>query len=408
MPPAITSLLERLQAGNCAGLTREALAPLLEVAVAAITVTSSPARLSQQFPLLTEEQAQRAATMASLLQWHKCTTSCTSDFPDGQLCALYFPQLPTCFDIIAVRPNLGTREAEEALCRVERLHQRVQHLLREDPPQVGQVVEGDPVAELLSLLRRVGAPQPRPHGGWSWGGNIFLPCPSLNQLLLECEALVNNEADTVLLALWHCSLFVRRHAKFIPRRRVCEVFLAKFNPWAMLAMKSNMEIELVSHTPEALERYVTKGSLQQSLHVAIEELEQRGSREDLRTAARLSENVRAGQHEVSMAEAFYLLDPRLQVTALSPTKVIFVSFNVRGDGQLVDNQKRHWYNLRPAPPAPEDEMTLCQMLLWFREERKGEEEQVTWRQPQASPIKIVTPDDVRPPLLSSSLPQVLD
>ena len=189
---------------------------------------------------------------------------------------------------------------------------------------------------------------------------------------------------------------------------MCEVFLAKYNPWAMLATKSNMEIDLVSHTPEALERYITKGSQQQSLHVAIQELEERGSRQDLRTVARLREDVRAGRHEVSMAEAFFLLDPRLQVTTLSPTKVSFVSFNVRGDGQLVDNQKRHWYNLRPAPPAPEDKMTLCQMLLWYREERREMEEQVTWRPPQDSPIKVITAGDVPLPLATSNLPQVLD
>ena len=189
---------------------------------------------------------------------------------------------------------------------------------------------------------------------------------------------------------------------------MCEVFLAKFNPWAMLAMKSNMEIDLVSHTPEALERYVTKGSQQRSLHLAIRELEERGSRQDLRTADRLGDEVRAGRHEVSLAEAFHLLDPQLHLTALSPTKVVFVSFNVGGDGQLVDNQKRHWYNLRQPPPAPENEMCLGQMLMWFREERRGVEEQVASHDPRASPIKIVTSDNVLLSPESSNLPQVRD
>ena len=408
-PAAITSLLEKLQTGNCADMTREALAPLLEVAVGAITVTLSTARLLEQFPLLTHDQAQRAATVASVLQWHKCTSSCTTIFPEGQQCQLYYPQLPSCFDIIAVRPHLRTREEEQTLCKIESLHQRVQQLLRDDPPLPGHVVEEEPVEELLNLLWRVdGVPRPLPNGGWSWFGNTWLPCPSLDQLLLECGERVAAEADRVLLALWHHSLLVRRHAKFIPRRRVCEVFIGKFNPWAMLAMESSMEIDLVSHTPEALERYITKGSQQRSLQVAIEELEERGSRQDLRTADRLREEVKAGRHEVSMAEAFYLLDPRLQVTALSPTRVIFVSFNVRGNGELVDNQKRHWYNLRPAAPAPEDKMTLCQMLMWFREEGRGVKEQVAWCRPQASPIKIVTSDDVLLPLDSSNMPQVLD
>ena len=411
-PPAITSLLHKLQTGTCADLTREQLAPLLEVVVAGITVTSSHERLVQQFPLLTDEQARRAATLASLLQWHKCTTSCTTTFPEGQQCQLYYPQLPSCFDIIAIRPHLSTREEEQALCKVECLHQQVQQLLRADPPLPGHVVEEEPVEQLLNLLRRVGgldgAPRSLPDGGWSWFSVTFLPCSSLDRLLLECGELVDAEADRVLLALWHHSLLVRRHAKFIPRRRVCEVFLAKYNPWAALAMKASMEIDLISHTPEALERYVTKGSQQLSLHHAIDELEERGSRQDLKMADRLTEELRSGRHEVSMTEAFFLLDPRLQVTSLSPSKVIFVSFNVRGNGELVDNQKRHWYNLRQAAPAPENEMSLGQMLMWFREERRGMEEKVAWRPPQASSVQIITPGDVRLPPATSTLPQVLD
>ena len=251
----------------------------------------------------------------------------------------------------------------------------------------------------------VGAPHPLPNGGWSWGGVTCLPCPSLDRLLLECGELVHAEADRVLLALWHNSLLVRRHAKFIPRRRVCEVLLAKYNPWAALAMRSSMEIDLISHTPAALERYVTKGSQQLSLHRAIKELEDRGSRQDRRTAGRLREEVRAGRHEVSMTEAFFLLDPRLQLTSLSPSKVIFVSFNVRGNGQLVENQKRHWYNLRPAH---ENEMSLGQLLMWYREEKRGMEEKVAWRPPQASSVQIITPGDAQLPPATSNLPKVLD
>ena len=407
LPPAIASLLGKLQSGNCAELTREALAPLLEVAVGAITVTSSPARLLEHFPLLTQDQAKRAATLASALQWHKCTSSCTTIFPEGQQCQLYFPQLPSCFNIIAVRPQLRTREEEQALCKVECLHQRIQQLLRDHPPLPGHVVEEEPAEELLHLLRRMdGVPCPLPNGGWNWFGITWLPCSSLDQLLVECGELVAAEADKVLLALWHHSLLVRRHAKFIPRRRVCEVFLAKYNPWAIIAMQANMEIDLISHTPEALERYVTKGSEQLSLHSASDELEERGSRQERDAAERLREEVRAGRREVSMAEAFHLLDPWLQVSALSPTKVTFVSFNVRDDGQLVDNQKRDWYNLRPAAPAPEDKMTLCQLLLWFREERRGMEEQVASHHSQARPLKIITSDDALQPLNSSNLPQV--
>ena len=93
---------------------------------------------------------------------------------------------------------------------------------------------------------------------------------------------------------------------------------------------------------------------------------------------------------------------------MHPTKVIFVSLNTRFDGQLVDNQKRHFYNLWQASPAPENGMSLGQMLLWFREERRGGEEQVAWRRPQENPIKVITPDDVPLSLASSNLPQVLD
>ena len=68
---------------------------------------------------------------------------------------------------------------------------------------------------------------------------------------------------------------MRRYSRFLPRRRVCEVMVANTNPWILLAMEGNFEIDIITATPEKVFGYVTKGSQQKSLVRAVAELQGR-------------------------------------------------------------------------------------------------------------------------------------
>ena len=122
LTPAQKQLLTSLQAGTSATLTMADLAPLVEMASAAITVTTSPTILRHQFPLLTIQQAEEAVRLARGLQVHTCTPSCTTDFHLGQRCRERFPRLPSLLDLVARQPPLDTKEQEARFARVEEVH----------------------------------------------------------------------------------------------------------------------------------------------------------------------------------------------------------------------------------------------------------------------------------------------
>ena len=126
--------------------------------------------------------------------------------------------------------------------------------------------------------------------------------PQLTRLINECRALEVDEAGAVILALYHFSLMLRFHSKFIPIRTVHEVWVASYNLIVLLAWQANMELELVLHTPEKLLKYVAKGSRQHSLNTAISELGRRGGKNDEMASQQLEEAVEAGKREVPMTE----------------------------------------------------------------------------------------------------------
>ena len=129
---------------------------------------------------------------------------------------------------------------------MEELHRQVQGVLR---AREGGVEEEEPAA-LLEVLRQLGpAPQVLPQAGYSWQGINFPPCDELDTLLLQLGALAGTEADTVLLSLYHSTLLLRHQPRFLPKRRVCEAWVASYNPWVLIAHQSNHEVDILVATP---------------------------------------------------------------------------------------------------------------------------------------------------------------
>ena len=172
-------------------------------------------------------------------------------------------------------------------------------------------------------------------GGYTWAGTTFPIEPQLTRLINDCRTLEVGESGAVILALYHYSLMLRFHSKFIPIRTVHEVWVASYNPVVLLAWQANMELELVLHTPVKLFRYVAKGSRQQSLKAAISELGRRNGKGDERAAERLEEAIEAGKREVPMAEALIRLDSTLSLSTSFPTKVAWVNTALGEGGQVI-------------------------------------------------------------------------
>ena len=311
-PGSVSHLLGRLQKGDHS-LTWDERGQVVDLGRRAITVTISVVGLMEQFPLLTQQQAQEVVSLARRLQIHHCTHHCSGSHPPGQHCGQYFPKLPSLFSLLAVRPPLVSEEQRDRLEAIESIGERVQELLRGLPFQPGG--QEAPVASLLTLLCQVAAaPVPLPGGGYTWAGVVFSPGQELDKLLQECGALTISPEDTVLLALYHCAILTRRHAKLLPRRQVSECWVVNFNPWHLLTAKSNVELDLVTHTLSSLQAYLTKGATYQSILEMAEEVESRGGGRMGDMAERLRLAAEDGWKEVSLTESFYRLDSGLQLS----------------------------------------------------------------------------------------------
>jgi hypothetical protein len=405
----LANLLTRLQAGEVAGLTKAELRPVEDLGFSAITVSLQPAILYQQFSELTEEQADKVARLATRLQWHYCTSSCTTNVPEGQECYHYFPRLPSLLPAVVARPPdpvHGEEWAKKQLLATETVHCKVQQWLREERTAIqARAGQEDRVAALVCLLRQVAAPpQPLSSGGWSWADVEFLPDPDRkwDRLSIQLMQLFgSSHRDNVLLTAYHASLSIRRHARYLPRRLVSEAWVNGFNPWVLLACQSNVDVNLVLHTPTSVYSYVGKGTRQVSLNSAISELERRGRPEDLAAAKCLQTALEEGMREVPIMEAIYRADSRLSLVTSYPTRVYYVSAKLGPQGEVAASAKKYRYARRPSNL---DCLTLCQFVMNYR---------VTIRRDQAAKprhqaaVRIATPADMPAPPGQSTMPSVI-
>ena len=322
-PGSLSSLLGRLQGGK-GDLTWEERGRVADLGKGAITVTMSARDLADQFPTLTEQEVVTVVTLARRVQQHYCSQYCSTTKQNGQKCGQYFPRPPSLLPLVAMRPDLVTEEQKNQLEALETIGQRVQDLLR-GLPRPFQPDEEDPALSLLLLLQEVADPPVLlPGGGYSWAGAMFPPSEDLVHLQQECEALTTTQEARDLLVVYHSSLLFRQHAKYLPRRRVGECWGVNYNPWLLKEAKSNLEVEIVTHTPKSLFHYLCKGATQQTLLMTADEVESRGGRRMGDMADQLRQMEDESWREVSLTEAFYLLDRDLHLfTSNSP--VVYVS-----------------------------------------------------------------------------------
>ena len=313
-PDSMSSLLGRLQEG-AGDLTREEQGRVVELGRGAITVTTSATDLARQFPDFTPQEAEDVVALARRHQVHTCTHHCSGSSHPGQQCSQYFPRPPSLLSLLAMRPPLLTDEQKARLKSLEKIAESVRQLLHGLPDRLQPDQEDDDVASLLSLLHQVAdLPVLLLEGGFFWAGVVFPPSQELDYLLQKFSHLAIPQEDTVLLGVYHCSLLTRRHAKYLPVRSVRECWGVNYNPWLLRKAKSNIEVELVTHTPQALYSYLTKGVTSQTVLMMAEEVESRGGGRMADMADQLRLAVDEGWREVCLTQAFHLLDPGLHLS----------------------------------------------------------------------------------------------
>ena len=309
-----TDLLNRLQNEDAHQLEYWELDPVVSLGKAAVTVATVDSDLSLQFPKLTPSMAKEATRLAVLHQQHHCSSLCKVSLFPGQDCNKFFPRLPSLLCLVARTPLLN-KEGQSKMANIYAIHVRLQRYLR----GLSSSPEHNQVASLLSLLKKVAdPPEVLPSNkGFTWGGVIFPYGPLMQYMFNQCQQYGRTPGDVALLQVYHMSLLTRRHAKYIPKRSVAEAYIVNYNPMILLATHSNMELDLITHTPHVWFSYLTKsGKCQASLKSSQRDLQSRGEQDHAERLAKIAEDKK---REVTLGEAFFLIDPSLSLASTNAT-----------------------------------------------------------------------------------------
>merc|ERR1711978_777993 len=96
-------------------------------------------------------------------------------------------------------------------------------------------------------------------------------------MFTQCQQYGRTPGDVALLQVYHMSLLTRRHANY--------------NPMIILATHSNMELDLITHTPHVWFSYLTKsGKCQASLKSSQRDLQSRGEQDHAERLAKIAED----------------------------------------------------------------------------------------------------------------------
>ena len=101
----------------------------------------------------------------------------------------------------------------------------------------------------------------------------------------------------------------------VARRTVEDAWTEWFNPHCLQAMRSNMSVQLVTHTPDRVLSYMTKGheGPDDGIMPETEEALDKTSGPYASYAAKIAGRVRS-MTEISLAEAYHKIDPELHMS----------------------------------------------------------------------------------------------
>ena len=302
---------------------------LIHLADSILTVRLSALQLSTDFPELSAQRAEEIVELAATHQIHDCSVGKCEIVNDSDGCLYHFPRLPSDHTIIVSPPHFGI-DAEEAKYLVDQ-SMAVKKAVREVLTELGETGQLDGVNLIDVLLRSLGdidGMEPTPEGCYIWLHGIFPPSLTLNDWLQRIRN--NQDTHVALLAVYYTALSTSTwHVEkslvnqLVLRREVAESYVTDYNPFCLEAMRSNMELSLVLHTPKKCIEYMTKAQKHPSSHRnVVNRLKEMGEAASLENILKRMSDLR----EVSLSEAFFRIDDSLSLSETN-AQVVFVNTN---------------------------------------------------------------------------------
>ena len=285
-----------------------------------VCASTSASDISSHFSDLTDSQCIDIATLASTLQNHGCTDKCTTEARPE--CSYNFPRGPSATTLLATPLRNLDKEAKEHLeLQAEEIKSTVQKTL-EDARTRGEPVLTDIESLLAQSLGNV--EELEGNVGFRWKGGVFpnLQVPESRHSVQFWRTYLATLYDkpeeevTIREAVYHTSLSVstKGYCDLVSRRRVQDAWTEWFNPHCLEAMRSNMSVQLVTHTPDRVLMYMTKGHEGHDERVSdVEKALKETVGPYASYAAKVAERAR-NMTEISIAEAYHKIDPELHMS----------------------------------------------------------------------------------------------
>ena len=293
-----------------------------------VTACLAAKELAKCFPDLTGLRSEEIVRLAAQHQVHACSTPCDMQ-NDTDGCKYHFPRLPSEYWIICspVLPSDNRDETRHLESECRKVKMSVREVLRTLQSN-GQLGVTSLDAVLLKAIGDVDAYEPTPLGFYKWkNGGLFPPCWTMTKWLLLFRA--EGKPRPVLRALYHTAMSTATwHVEgnmvyqLVLKRTVAEAYVVDYNPYLLESMRSNLEVRIVTHTPDLLIDYITKAEKKPGSQSVIKDLHEKGEPISAAKIARRAEDYR----EVSLAEAYFRIDDTLTL-AETNIPVVFINTN---------------------------------------------------------------------------------
>ena len=296
---------------------------LCNLASSTLSVRLSATKLQARFPDLDIHRASKVAALAKQHQLHECTTKCTWDDGDGD-CSFFFPRLPSEYPIITkVATTPARKEIDQYfLDQCQKIKVAVSEAIKE-LHAAGQLMSTTLRRLLLQALGDIDN-APNNHGCYRWKGGIFPPRTEHKEFgewqdKIGSSDHPHRERHRMLFAIYYTALSTstRRRPKeigpyiheLVMIRDVSEAYVSTYNPYLLEAMRSNMDVSLILHTPYDVLDYISKGGGDRYQRQKNHSVKKVKALVGPRAAGRVDQ-----MKEVTESEAYYRLDPELSLS----------------------------------------------------------------------------------------------
>ena len=280
----------------------------------------------RDFPEIDVSRAEDISSLAKRVQGHTCTDSCSMDNKsDG--CSQHFPRLPSMKTIICSKldPGIEEEEADYLVLCAREIKISVRQTL-EGLKVHGQLEFTTLLDVLLQSLGDLDSNDAQENGYYLLKNGVFPKCREVQDWI---QYFTDEDASNpILLAVYHTAISIPTWkvdrvtvSQIVLKRSVNAAYVVDYNPFCLEAMRSNMSMALVTHTPEKVIEYITKSQNQNDSGIVsfLEQKAPSNCREQLVERAKC-------HRKVSLNEACYRIDNSLK---LSETNIEVSFINIK-------------------------------------------------------------------------------